>query len=428
MKKLFALLEEGVTAAHAVEFVKKDLLSAGFLELSLGDEWNLQENTGYYVNLYHTNAVAFKTGRMTGKKPVFRIAMAHSDYPNFQIKPEPMVKGKNVTKLNVEIYGGMYQKSWLDRPLGVAGRVIISGKNAFAPESLLYKSDLNLCIIPSLAIHMDFELNKKGALDTAKELVPLMSLCEQSDILAYIAKEMGIEKDKILDYDLYLYNMEEPVLVGIDQSMLAAPKLDNLTSVSAITESLGQTAPPDDTIDVMVIFDNEEVGSRSKQGADSELFPLILERICSSLHLEGFEKSDIMANGFLLSVDVAHAHHPNYEEKSDVTNKAYLGNGFCIKRSVGQKYGTTADTAAVLKTICDKEKIPYSIAINRTGISGGATLGPIVTAHLPMPCADIGMPVLSMHSAMELGAVADYHALKDFIKAYYAYRVSGCSL
>lgn len=419
MEQLFALLKEGVTAAHAVNFVKKDLLSEGFCELSLTGDWDIKSHTGYYVNLYDTNAIAFKTGVLTGHKPVFRIAMTHGDYPKFQIKPEPVIGGKNVTKMNVEIYGGMYQKAWFDRPMGVAGRVVIPGEHVFAPECRLYKSDRPLCIIPSLAIHMDRELNKKGALDTAKELVPLMALDEQGDILSYIASELHIEKDRIIDYDLYLYDVTDPVVLGIDKSMVASPGLDNLTSVAAVLRGIKQAMPPEDTIDFMVIFDNEEVGSLSKQGADSELLPMVLEKIVNTLKLKGFEKSDNITESFLLSVDVAHAHHPNYEEKSDMTNKAYLGKGFCIKRSVGQKYGTTAETAAVVKTICNQKRIPYSVAINKTGIPGGSTLGPIVTSHLPMPCADIGMPILSMHSAVELGAVADYDALKKFICAFF---------
>lgn len=420
MEQLFQLLHEGVTASHVMDFVKKDLLKNEFQELSLGECWNLEEESSYYVNLYGTNGIAFRTGKMNGAQPVFRIAMAHSDYPNFQIKSNPIVEGKGITKLNVEIYGGMYQKSWLDRPLGIAGKVIVKGKSAFTPITLLYKSERPLCIIPSLAIHMDRELNKKGALDVAKELVPLVSLSEKADLLEEIADSLQIEKSSILDYELSLYNMEEPVLVGLDSSMMAAPRLDNLTSVGAILDAIQNLKEvPENTVDVMVVFDNEEVGSLSKQGADSELLPMIIEKIGKSLKETGFEMLDIMKNSFLLSVDVAHAHHPNYEEKSDINNKAFLGKGFCIKRSIGQKYGTTSESAATLKQLCTEHNIPYTIAVNKTGIPGGSTLGPIVTSHLPMPCADIGIPILAMHSASELGALTDYEALKAILKVFY---------
>ena len=209
------------------------------------------------------------------------------------------------------------------------------------------------------------------------------------------------------------------MFVGTDSSLVASPRLDNLTSVAALQEGIKKCdTMPDDTVDVMVVFDNEEVGSRTKQGADSELLSWIIEKIGKQLN-DRFDKCDIMKESFLLSVDVAHADHPNYLEKSDATNLAGLGNGFSIKRSVGQKYGTTAMSAATLIDICERKEIPYSVAINKTGIPGGSTLGPIVSAHLPFPCADIGMPILAMHSACELGAVADYEALRTFLLAFY---------
>lgn len=420
MEQLLKLLQEGVTAAHTIDYVKQDLMSNGFEEIFLEEDWKPEENGKYYVNLYGTSCLAFSVGSHIGRKPSFRVCMAHSDYPNFQIKPNPVLKGSHVMKLNVEIYGGMYQKSWLDRPLGIAGKVVVKGKSAFKPEILLYRSDRPLAIIPSLAIHMDRELNKKGALDVAKELVPLVSLSEKGDLLKEIAASLEIVQEDILDYDLFLYNMDQPVLVGLDSAMLSSPKLDNLTSVGAVLTALEQCkAVPENTIDVMVIFDNEEVGSLSKQGADSELLPMVLEKIGRAMIGTNFVLGDVVTNSFLLSVDVAHAHHPNYEEKSDASNKAYLGQGVAIKRSVGQKYGTTSESAAVLKRLCMEKDIPYTIAMNKTGIPGGSTLGPIVTSHLPFSCADIGMPILSMHSATELGAVADYNALKALVCAVF---------
>lgn len=421
MEQWLELLKEGVTAAHTIAFVKKDLLEHGFEELDVDQPWKLQTGGKYYVNLFGTNCMAFRVSeRMTaGVSPAFRIAMAHSDYPCFQIKPQPEIVSKNVTKLNVEIYGGMYQKSWLDRPLGIGGSLVVRGKDVFHPDTILYRSDKPLCIIPSLAIHMDRELNKKGALDTGKELVPLMSLSDKADLLEYIAVDSGWKKEDILSYDLYTFVMDAPVFVGTDSSMVSSPRLDNLTSVAALQEGMKKCdAVPDNTIDVMVVFDNEEVGSRTKQGADSELLSWLVDKIGKQLN-DGFDKCDITKESFLLSVDVAHADHPNYPEKSDATNLARLGHGFSIKRSVGQKYGTTAMSAAVLIDICERKKIPYSIAINKTGIPGGSTLGPIVSAHLPFPCADIGMPILAMHSACELGAVADYEALREFLLAFY---------
>lgn len=421
MERLMELLDCGVTASHVIEYMKKELVKEkGFVELELEEAFSIEENKRYYVNLYGTNGMAFRVGGNISTEPVIRIAMAHSDYPCFQIKPNPMIQGQNATKLNVEIYGGMNQKSWLDRPLGVAGKVVVRGQNAFAPKTLLYKSETPLCIIPSLAIHMDRELNKKGALDTAKELVPLIALSEDVDLIDVVADTLAVEKADILDYDLFLYNMEKSMVCGVDESMIAAPKLDNLTSVAALLEGIVDCEKvPDNTIDVMIVFDNEEVGSLSKQGADSRLLSVILEKIGVAFNCSESFIADVARKSFLLSVDVAHANHPNYEEKSDISNKAYMGKGFSLKRSVGQKYGTTAESAAVVKAICEAKNIPYTVAINKTGIPGGSTLGPIVASHIPFPCADIGMPILAMHSATELGAVADYEALKNFVRAFY---------
>lgn len=421
MEHLMNLLKQGVTAAHTIACVKEQFVEAGFQELDIEQTWKLEENGKYYVNLYETNCVAFRMGSHmeNGVSPKFHIAMAHSDYPCFQIKPQPDIASGNVMKLNVDIYGGMYQKSWLDRPLGIAGRLIVKGEDVFSPKTIRYRSDRPLCIIPSLAIHMDRELNKKGALDTAKELVPLTSLTKEDKLLQYIAKDVQIKEEDILEFDLYTFVMDEPVLVGLDQSLLSSPRLDNLTSVAALQEGLISCQNvPENTVDMMVVFDNEEVGSRTKQGADSELLSWLLHKISQQWN-ERFDKCDRLNENFLLSVDVAHANHPNYPEKSDVTNVANLGQGFCVKRSVGQKYGTTAKSGAVIKAICENSDIPCTVAVNRTGIPGGSTLGPIVSAHLPYPCADIGMPILSMHSACELGAKADYEALAHFMKAFY---------
>lgn len=419
MKKLMELLQQGVTSAHTIQYMKDELISCGYQELLLDDNWVLKENGKYYVNLYGTNGLAFCVGNEMDKGVAFRIGMAHSDYPCFQIKPAINLNSKNVTRWNVEIYGGMYQKSWIDRPLGVAGKVVVKGETPFTPKVMLYKSEQALAIIPSLAIHMDRELNKKGALDVAKELVPVAALSENGDLLGMIANTLQVEPGEILDYDLYLYNMDQPIPVGLDQSMISSPRLDNLSSVGALLDTFSGTFQvPDQTVDVMVVFDNEEVGSLSKQGADSELLSFVLEKIGKSL-VEDFALNNVISKSFLLSVDVAHGVHPNYEEKSDPVSRSELGKGFSIKRSIGQKYGTTAETAAVLKQLCEEEKIPFTIAINKTGIPGGSTLGPIVSSHLPFPCADIGMPILAMHSATELGGIDDYYALKAVTKAFY---------
>lgn len=420
MKQWFDILKLGVTAAHTIAYWKETLETHGFEELKLEEEWDLREGGSYVVGLFETAGFAFRVGRNPGNSPSFRIGMAHGDHPCLRLKPEPELRRKQSTCFNVELYGGLYQKSWLDRPLGVAGRIVINGRDAFHPKTLLYRSERPLCIIPSLAIHMDRGLNEKGALDVAKEMVPVAALTEQADLLNLVAGQLYIDREEILDFDLQLFNMDEPVLVGLDNSMLSSPRLDNLSSVSGLMEALIRDEEvPEHAVIGMAVFDHEEVGSRTLQGADSALLSMLLKRIGKALGKEGFSMAKVLGDSFLLSVDVAHGYHPNYDDKSDVTSRAYLGQGVCIKRSVPQKYGTTAETAAVLRQLCRQADIPYTIAVNKTGIPGGSTLGPLAASHLPMPCADVGIPILAMHSATELCAVADYEALRRLAAAFY---------
>lgn len=419
MEDLMNVLRQGVSPFHVMQHIKENLLEQGFQELFMEETWELEPGRRYYVNLYGTNGLAFCVGNEIKPDVSFRIGMAHSDYPCFQIKPGRNLPDEKMTRWNVDIYGGMNQKSWLDRPLGVAGCVIVKGETVFSPECRLYKSDKALAVIPSLAIHMDREVNKKGVSDVEKEFVPLAGLSTDLDLLDEIANTLEIQKSDILDYDLYLYNMQEPVMVGLDQNFISSPRLDNLTSVGALFETFSKgISVPDNTIDMMAVWDNEEVGSRSKQGADSDLLVMLVDRIGKLFNKE-FDLNTVINKSFLLSADVAHGHHPNYGEKSDRCIRAYLGDGVAIKRSVGQKYGTTAQSAAVLKGMCEEHSIPYTIAINKTGIVGGSTIGPIASSYLPMPCADVGMPILAMHSATELGVVDDYRALQRLMELFF---------
>ncbi len=420
MEQLFKMIKAGVTPSHVMAHCRDELQKCGFEELKLEDEWELQPEGKYFVSLFGTAGFAFRVGKNPGSTPCFRIAMAHADHPCLKLKPDPELRGKYSTGLNAELYGGLYQKSWLDRPLGVAGRIVTAGHSVFHPVTRLYRSERPLCIIPSLAIHMDRGLNEKGALDVAKEMVPVAALTEQADLLRKVAEQLGVNREEILDADLQLFNMDEPILVGLDSSMLSSPRLDNLSSVSGLLEAMGKDDPvPDRTVAGMAVFDHEEVGSRTLQGADSGLLAMLLERIGKALCGPSFSISRVLADSFLLSADVAHGYHPNYAEKSDATNRAFLGQGVCVKRSVPQKYGTTAETAAVVGQLCKRAGIPYTIAVNKTGIPGGSTLGPLAAAHMPVPCADVGIPVLAMHSALELCAVKDYDAFRRLVAAFF---------
>ena len=315
---------------------------------------------------------------------------------------------------NVEPYGGLITNTWFDRPLGLAGKVIVKGDNAFAPKTVLYDSEKPVCIIPNLAPHL--KKDKHADIDVQKELIPLVSMAEgdsETDkLIRYVANEAGVGYDDILDYDLYLYVCEEPQIIGMKDEFVSSPRIDNISSAWAITNALIESNITSQ-IAVGVFFDNEEIGSRSKQGADSTLLRDIMERIVPD--------KKMIYEGFNISCDVAHGLHPNYTEKSDVTNQIILGNGVALKTSASQRYVTDSEAGAVITALCQEKGIKLQRQVNRSGMAGGQTLGPIVSSYLPMKSVDIGIPVLAMHSARELMHQEDYLELVKLLKEYYSY-------
>lgn len=345
--------------------------------------------------------------------------------------------------LNIETYGGLLMKTWFDRPLGLAGKVVVKGSDAFHPEVRLYDSEKPVAIIPSLAPHL-----KRGdaetKLDPQKELIPVFGLWKKDEphsFLDEVAEKLQIDKADILDYDLYLYNCDSCQMIG-DSGVFTSPRIDNVSSVSAILESLVRTGNKwkeekakgteaaladekiseadgsDMNLDIGVFFDNEEIGSLSKQGADSGLLRMITERILKDSG-ESRTIQELLPEIFLISLDVAHGTHPNYQEKSDPVNRVLLGNGVVLKSSASQRYVTDSEAAAVIQVLCEDEGIPFQRTVNKTGMPGGTTLGPIVSSYLPVKAVDMGMPVLAMHSACEMAHLSDYESMKRLLIAFW---------
>ena len=292
--------------------------------------------------------------------------------------------------------------------------MVVKGENAFAPKTVLYDSKKPICIIPNLAPHL--KKDKNADIDIQKELIPLVAMVdgdsEADQLLRYVAKDADIAYGDILDYDLYLYVYEEPQAIGINEEFLSSPRIDNISSVYAITRALTESNITNQ-IAVGVFFDNEEIGSRSKQGADSTLLRDIIERIVTD--------KNMIYEGFNISCDVAHGLHPNYAEKSDVTNQIILGNGVTLKTSASQRYVTDSEAGAVITALCNEKNIKLQKQVNRSGMAGGQTLGPIAASYLPMKSVDMGIPVLAMHSARELMHQNDYLELVKLLKEYYSY-------
>ena len=411
MNNFLDTLKKGKTQFHVVKECMDTLSSNNFTMLNLADDWGKLAPGRYMVKPFPSMLVAWVIGKEASS---LRVAMAHTDFPGLKLKTNPDMKKSGYLMANVEPYGGLIVSTWFDRPLVLAGKVVVKGENALAPKTVLNDSEKPVCIIPNLAPHL--KKDKNADIDVQKELIPLVSMAEggsETDkLLRYVAKEAGLAYEDILDYDLYLYVCEEPQIIGMKDEFVSSPRIDNISSVWAITKALTE-CDITNQIAVGVFFDNEEIGSRSKQGADSTLLRDIIERIVPDKKL--------IYEGFNISVDVAHGLHPNYAEKSDVTNQIILSKGVALKTSASQRYVTDSEAGAVITALCQEKGIKLQRQVNRSGMAGGQTLGPIVSSYLPIKSVDMGIPVLAMHSARELMHREDYDELVKLIREYYQY-------
>ncbi len=413
MDNFIKLLENGKTQFHVVNECRNIFAENGFESLDMDSEFNLTDGGKYMLSPYSSMLVAFIYNK---KSANMRIAAAHTDFPMLKLKPNPIIRKNGYLQVNTEPYGGLITASWFDRPLGLAGKLVLAGETVFSPEVRLFDSEKPLFVIPNLAPHLSRD-KKNAETDVQKELIPITGLLSSfsdetsaNPLLEYIADKENIDPEAILDYDLYLYVYGTPEFAGINDELLIAPRIDNISSVSAICNALLSCKKPNCTA-VAAFFDNEEIGSRSKQGADSILLKEIIEKING-------KRPDI-SGSFTLSIDVAHATHPNYTEKSDVTNNVILGDGIVLKSSASQRYVTDSEAGAVISALCKSNGIKLQRQANRSGMAGGQTLGPILSSYLPAKSADIGIPMLAMHSACELIHKNDYMELAKLINAYF---------
>lgn len=405
MDNFFRLLANGKTQFHVTNELKQLLTANGFSQLDIDSDWELSSGGRYFVSPYSSMLVAFVCGTSPDG---FRLAACHTDFPMLKLKPNPVTGKLGYVQMNVEPYGGLIKSSWFDRPLGLAGKVVCKSDDVFKPKVLYLDSNKPLFIIPSLAPHLDRD-KKSGDIDAQKELMPVTAMSENFSINEYISEALEIDEAAILDYELYLYVYGQPAYVGLKDEFISSPRIDNISSVSAIADALCSADNCKQTI-IGAFFDNEEIGSRSKQGADSILLKDIIEKI---------NKKGSYKNSFALSVDVAHATHPNYTEKYDITNNVILGEGVVLKHSASQRYVTDCEAGAILTDICRRNNIKLQRQVNRSGMPGGQTLGPIIASYLPVKAVDIGIPVLAMHSAVETAHTEDYTQLCALLRAFF---------
>lgn len=420
---LMKQIEASTSPFMTVEYVKKELTAAGFQQLALEEEWKLQAGGRYLVPVYDRTLFAFTIGKRAGGPSRIRIAAAHTDFPCFKIKPSPEITAFGCRKLNVEPYGGMIRSTWMDRPLSISGKAALRTDDPFCPRSVLVDFRRPVCTIPNLAIHMNRNVNDGVCLDLQKDLLPLADLAkdaaEESFFLRELAEEIGCAPEDILEYEMFLYQWEQGAFAGFDQTLLSSPRLDNITSVRACVQGLLR-GKRREGLNLIALFDNEEVGSHSKQGAASALLPFVLERIYQALGASREQLLTDLPDGFFLSLDVAHAVHPNVPEKADIVNRPVLGGGVTLKLSASQSYANDCETAAIVQSLCERAGVAYQRFVNRSDQRGGGTLGSIASTGLPMRTMDAGIAILAMHSARELMAAGDQLTLERLVQELFS--------
>ena len=422
-EELLQLVEEGTSPFHVTAWVERQLESAGFVRLSMEQDWGLDNGGKYYVVHNDSTLIAFTVGERLQFGDSFRIAAAHTDFPGLRVKPCPEIVKDGYRELNVEVYGGAILNTWLDRPLSAAGRVVLRSDSIFEPQVRLVDFRKPFLTIPNLAIHINREVNKGVELNKQTDMLPVLGLCQEEAEEDYfrkcLAAELKARPEDILEYELGLYNTDTGDFLGLSEEFISSPRLDNLTSVQAVARGL-ILGGRDRGFNVAAFFDHEEIGSRTKQGAGSVLLSAVLERILLS-YGRGREKFfETFSKSMLLSVDVGHALHPNKADKNDPTNKDVLGKGICIKEASGQSYATDSEAVAIVQQLCEAEQIPYQKFVNRSDGTSGGTLGSIASTLFPVRTVDIGVPLLAMHSSRELMGTADQESLVRGLTAFYS--------
>ena len=414
LKDLMDFLDSSVTMFHAINECEKVLQRSGFTYLPENEKWNINKGK-YYTKRNSSSLIAFDIAE---RDYHFQISAAHSDSPTFKLKDRPVIEANGYLKLNVEGYGGMINATWLDKPLTLAGRVMVNTDKGI--ETRLLHIDRDLLIIPNVPIHFNREINKGFAFNNQVDMLPILSAgnLKEADFDNMIAKELGIEAEAILAKDLYLVNRQKAAIIGFDNEFISSGRLDDLECVYTSLRGFVE-AENKNHINVFAVFDNEEVGSVTKQGAMSTFLASTLDRVNTALGKSKEEYYTAIAKSILISCDNAHAVHPNHPELFDVKNRPVLNQGIAIKESANQKYTTDAFSRAILKKILEKKNIPYQIFANRSDIAGGSTLGNLSNTVVSMNAVDIGLPQLAMHSAYETAGAKDVGYAFETLKAFF---------
>ena len=425
VKRLLDFLDASPVNFLAAKNIASELEKAGYKKMDPREPiGNVKAGDKLYVTKNDSSVYAFHIGRQPMAEAGFRIICAHCDSPTFRIKPnaEMLCEG-GIVKLNTEVYGGPIMSTWFDRPLTIAGRVIVRGNDALNPKTLLLHVKRPLLQISNLAIHFNRQVNDGVKLSKQKDMLPILGIItdelEKGNLLMnIICGELNIKPEQILDFDLYLADATPACTFGVHDEFLSSGRLDDLSMCFAGLEAMIDTDTADAT-KVLAIFDNEETGSQTKQGAGSPFLAMMLQRIAQAQCGSAEAWYQAIERAFMISADNAHAWHPNYSEKYDPTNHPVLGGGPVIKFNAAQKYASDAVSAAVFAEICREAEVPCQRFVNHSDVAGGSTLGNILASSIPLRGVDMGNAILAMHSCRETGSVADHlYTVKAFTQFF----------
>ncbi len=429
-KELCSFVDECPSPFHTVSAIRRRLESAGFHRLTEAEDWDVRPGGRHYVTRNGSSVIAFNIGHEATRHPRFSIVASHTDSPSFKVKAVPELVGpQQYVRLNVEGYGGMIERTWLDRPLSLAGRVLVSCDDGV--QCRLFAPDEDLLIIPSVAIHQDREVNQGSALRRQVDLCPLFSagVLQRGSFVAFLADRLDVDPAQILSYELLLANRQKSIVWGVAHEFVSAPRLDDLQcSFSSLSAFIG--AENDRVITVYACFDNEEVGSGTMQGALSTFLSDVLERLCACLgKTTRGEYVRALSQSFVVSADNAHATHPNHPELYDEENRTWMNQGVVIKESAAQRYTTNAVSRAFFQTLCRRAGVPTQTFANRSDSPGGSTIGNLLTRQVSVCSVDVGLPQLAMHSSYETAGTKDarymVRALQEFYSANYSFGADG---
>ncbi|MCR5350517.1 MAG: M18 family aminopeptidase [Acholeplasmatales bacterium] len=408
---------------HACEYVKNELIKDGFIELNENEEFNIKCGNKYFFTRNKSSIFAFTIPNNLDNIGI-NITAAHLDSPTLKLKPNALFEKNGYYCLDTEVYGGPIYSSFTDRPLDISGRVFIKNKDVI--ESKLFSFDKGVCSIPNLCIHFNREINKGFEYNTQENLIPILCKKEKElDFNELISEKLNVNKDDILSFDLSVSVLDRGQKTGLNDEFVMSPQIDNLECSYALYKAiLGGIGP---NINVVALFDNEEIGSRTRQGAQSTVLKDTLDRILDSLKISKEKKNIIYSNAFMISADNAHAFHPLYPQKYDSVNRSYLNGGVVIKSSARGCYTTDGLSMAIFKNLCEMSNSKYQLMSNRSDVLGGSTLGCLSLEQLSIPTVDIGLPQLSMHSSYEMAGSYDIIDLIKVIKKFYEIKINTLS-